>query len=250
MAEADEFIKYAHECFIKYGTDPGKLPEQMRIACQRGAESLEKQNRLETDRITAQEPFHKIGTYSNMTGEDYRRNKLGDIERERRPYMLRAVELVEKWHPGIDQGFYLWGNVGSGKSRLLRGLCLKWSEKHRWCQFWPVGKLMVKFKEFDRGSEHLTAFRNSLLKADILVIDDLGSEYATEFVQTELLHLIDARTNLPGSLHISSNIPPNEVKDAYGIRFSDRLKQLTKPIAVKDESYRGTATDTEEFWHG
>lgn len=250
MALADEFIKYAYECFEKYGTDLEKLPEQMRLACLRGAASIAKQGRLEADRVASKEPFHVIGTYSNMTGEDHRTNSLGDIERERRPYMAAALEKVEKWHPGINKGFYFYGNVGSGKSRLLRGLCLKWAGKHHTCQFWPVGKLMSKFKEFDKGSDHMRAFRKSLLTADLLVIDDLGAEYTTEFVQTQLLHLIDERINLPGTLHVSSNIPPPDVEEFYGTRFFDRLKQMTKSMPIFDSSYRGNATQTEEFWYG
>jgi DNA replication protein DnaC len=214
---------------------------------ERGEKSIEKINRKEAERIAGLIPFHIIGAYSNMTTHDFENNKLEDIDREKRPYMAKALDKVQSWTPEVKKGFFLYGEVGSGKSRLLRGFCLKWARNHKTCQFWPVHDLIRKFKEFDMGTAHQKAFRRQLTHCDILVIDDFGAENTTDFVQGELLSIIDERCNRAGSLHVTSNIGPTEIADQYGIRIFDRMRMMTRSMKLIDGSYRGQVKK-DDFW--
>lgn len=214
----------------------------------KGAISIDDQKRRTEADIAKNEPFHLVATYSNLTltREDFKRCRLEDLQREHRPHTAEVMQWIPDWNPEtVTQGFFLYGGVGSGKTRILKGLGIKWAQKHKTVQFWPVPALMRKFKEFDMGSKYQNAFRKRLVDADILIIDDLGAENTTDFVRTELLSIIDDRTQRNGSLHISANMGPGEISRIYGDRMLDRLRQLTKSFLVNDPSFRGKP---DGFW--
>jgi DNA replication protein DnaC len=226
-------------------------PQWFLDACERGRKSIERIEREEHEKTAQKVPFHMIGAYSNLKRHDFETSKLEDLSREKRPYLQAALKKVEKWSPKIRKGFYFYGNPGSGKTRLLKGLGLKWALKGVTVQFWPVTELIAAFKKFDLGSAQMDAIRKKIVEAQILILDDFGTEGTTEFVSGELLRIIDERSSrYPGSLHISSNMHPKMIGDEYGLRITDRLKDLVQSMELNDPSYRGKTRedDTGKFW--
>lgn len=233
---------FTEEMISKYTEPEQKIIRRMI----RGAVSIDGKKKSAESAIAKNEPFHLVATYSNLTREDFKRCRLEDLQREHRPHTAEVMQWIPDWNPEtVTQGFFLYGDVGSGKTRILKGLGLKWARRHKTVQFWPVPALVRKFKEFDMGSEYQNAFRKKLVEADILIIDDLGAENTTEFVRTELLSVIDERTQRKGSLHVSANMAPGKIREIYGERMLDRLKHLTKSFLVDDPSFRGKPDD---FW--
>lgn len=219
-------------------------------AAARGAASIDRVTKQEHLDISRRVPFHMIGTYSNLTPKDFESCRLADLDREHRPHLNKVLPKVHGFTPDIRKGFYFHGRPGSGKTRLLKGLCIKWALKGVSCQFWTVPGLIAVFKKFDLGSARLDFIRKQIIDAEILVLDDFGTEGTTEFVEGELLRLIDDRAGRDGSLHISSNIPPQELAENYSPRVLDRLKQLVVSVQLDDASIRGRASNkaTDDFW--
>ena len=64
---------------------------------------------------------------------------------------------------------------------------------------------------------------NSLLKCDLLVLDDLGSEFSTEFTRTCIYNLFNSRLLAGKPVIISTNMTIDEMIESYSQRFVSRL---------------------------
>ena len=61
------------------------------------------------------------------------------------------------------------------------------------------------------------------MNADLLIIDDLGTEFITQFTVSCLYNLINTRQNKGLSTIISTNFSPDEISRKYEDRLYSRL---------------------------
>ncbi|MFR4563350.1 MAG: DNA replication protein DnaC, partial [Anaerotignum sp.] len=64
-----------------------------------------------------------------------------------------------------------------------------------------------------------------LLEADLLIIVDLGTEFATLFTASELFRLINDRKLKNKSVIISTNLNPEDITNQYSDRITSRLRE-------------------------
>ncbi len=71
---------------------------------------------------------------------------------------------------------------------------------------------------------------DTLLSSDLLILDDLGSEFTTSFNSSVIYNIINSRLNLCKPTIISSNIGFNELSKRYDDRIVSRLTGSFLPI--------------------
>ena len=76
-----------------------------------------------------------------------------------------------------------------------------------------------------------------LLNVDMLVLDDIGTEYSTDWAKGELYKIINGRYNNGGALVVTSNYGKDELKarfgnDQTGERIVSRLTQMCEAIQI------------------
>ena len=84
---------------------------------------------------------------------------------------------------------------------------------------------------FDTLSRHLRYDRGSadgqdaeyLMTCDLLIIDDLGSEMATQYTNSELFYCLNERLSAERSMIISTNLKVNDLREVYTERIASRL---------------------------
>lgn len=64
---------------------------------------------------------------------------------------------------------------------------------------------------------------NSLLKCDLLILDDLGTEFPTDFTRTCIYNLFNSRLLAGRPVIISTNMTIDEMIEAYSTRFVSRV---------------------------
>lgn len=64
---------------------------------------------------------------------------------------------------------------------------------------------------------------NSLLKCDLLILDDLGTEFITDFTRTCVYNLFNSRLLAGKPVIISTNMTIDEMIEAYSTRFVSRV---------------------------
>ena len=72
--------------------------------------------------------------------------------------------------------------------------------------------------------EVCAAAQGLLAEAELLVLDDLGTELSTAFYQTALLDIINARLLAERPTIISTNLTPDEIGRRYARQIQSRLE--------------------------
>lgn len=136
------------------------------------------------------------------------------------------------------QGLLLHGGVGAGKSFYAACIANYLIDK-------GIPVLMTNFirisNTINERFEGRQSFIDSLSKYDLLILDDLGAERQSDFMNEQVFNIIDARyrTGLP--LIVTTNISFKEIGSAQDIKYSriyDRLIEMCYPIEIKGESRR------------
>ena len=157
----------------------------------------------------------------------------------------RVQEFADAW-PGTNagRGLLLIGPCGSGKTHLAVAALLEIIDSGK------SGRLL--FRNFQDLIQEIQASFDSddtptkseilrpLLEVDLLVLDELGSQKPSMFVQDILYYIINSRYNAQKTTIFTTNFS-DDLEDRIGSRLRSRLYEMAEEIklsAVPD--YRKT----------
>ena len=137
-------------------------------------------------------------------------------------------------------GLMLYGEPGNGKTHavscianylMLRGtptICVS------------INKMLERIKETysSYGKEGEETVLKSLSNADLLIIDDLGTEQKNEWSASRIYNIIDSRYRNSLPTIITTNININDLEDMYHKRTYDRLMEMCTPVVSDGKSIR------------
>lgn len=128
-----------------------------------------------------------------------------------------------------DKGAYFFGPPRTGKTFAACCIINHRAQKLKKSLFYTVSELMVELSNFqDQISRADVLYR--VKNVPLLVIDDLGAEYSTEYSASIVFDIVDYRysANLP--IVVTSNFRPAELNQAifgaYGERIARRLQEF------------------------
>lgn len=140
------------------------------------------------------------------------------------------------------------GNAGTGKTHLavsaLKGLIRKGVS----CLFVDFQDLLAEIRNsYDESSKsaELEILR-PVLAVDVLLLDDLGSQRTSEWMQDTVFHIINVRYNNKRPLLATTNLAMEPEKsssqetlqDRLGYRVVSRLYEMCTPIKLDGPDYR------------
>lgn len=139
------------------------------------------------------------------------------------------------------ESLLIWGNYGNGKSHLAAAVANSLRTFEKTVVFCSVPELLARIrstfnKAKDSESEH--EIMNALLKCDLLILDDIGSEKPTEWVADVLFRIIDGRYRKEAHVFYTSNLKPSLLEERLGGRIYDRILETTLPVQNRAPSYR------------
>ncbi len=153
----------------------------------------------------------------------------------------REIELVKKWRPSDRYGFWLQGPPGSGKSHLMASFVHRYVESVERVPlmvWWSVPFLFDQMtKDFGRDDRSEPTF-NETLHADVLFLDDLGTQQGKPWETERLFQIIDRRLNWELPTFVTTNLASGEVKSLLHERLASRLLGLCVPITLKARDRR------------
>ena len=140
---------------------------------------------------------------------------------------------------GRGKGLLLYGGVGTGKSYIAACIVNKIVSNDIPCRFTNFSRLAYELMgcEFGEKKEYL----DSLRRYKLLVIDDLGTERGTEFMNEVVFSVIDARQISQLPLIVTTNLTGDELKHPKNIhseRIFSRLFEMCIPVEVKGKDRR------------
>lgn len=159
-----------------------------------------------------------------------------------------AMRLTMEF-PAIDRGLLLMGTVGVGKTHLAVSILKGLTERGFNCLFYEFGTLLKEIQDSynpNTFSSELSVL-TPVLKADILVLDELGASKPTDWVRDTMAHVINSRYNDKKLTIFTTNYLDDRrrdgeevLEDRVGTRLRSRLYEMCKTVTIGGEDYRKT----------
>lgn len=180
--------------------------------------------------------------------KDIKNAKMKDIntlDKNRFPVIKWIKSFIENYEKGNStKGLYLNGNFGCGKTYLLSAMLNELAKKGKKVAIVYYPELLRSLKASFGDNDEYTSLFNTIKKAELLLLDDIGAETVTEWSRDEVLGTIlqyRMEENLP--TFFTSNLTIDELSEHLSVtsrevdlvkakRIIERIKQLTDDITM------------------
>lgn len=188
------------------------------------------------------EQENKLWTFSGLN-DGHRRmifeNFPDEQKRVNRELSLKAFQFANEYIPGSDmKGLYIYGGTGTAKTHLacailnrliFRKLRVLYVQAER--TFAALSDLY--FREKRDGLPTRSEILDKYISADVLVIDELGHENASESSVWALYTILNGREPERKPVIITSNFSPMELTEKYLNRATDETSRRTDALVSR-----------------
>jgi len=117
------------------------------------------------------------------------------------------------------------GPTGLGKTHLSLAIARQVIEAGFTVIYGSAPNLLGKLERerFARFGENTGEVEQALLACDLLILDDLGAEFATTFTQAAIYNIVNTRLMSARPVIISTNMNPAQLNERYGERVTSRI---------------------------
>lgn len=190
--------------------------------------------------------------YLDKTAKDFNWGIYGDHDPDAKTGRELANAFILNYHKWQQKGkgLYIYSNTkGTGKTYL--SFCLANEVMNRY----DVNVKFISVLDYldltKKGYSNMAdkEEKDSISKAKILILDDIGVEVSREWVNTTLYQLINYRYLNKLVTIITSNYPVEQLK--VDDRFKSRIDEMCLPLHIPEVSVRAMKTDKEnrDFIH-
>ena len=140
-------------------------------------------------------------------------------------FAYAACTAVAK-EPGKNYNpLFIYGPSGLGKTHLSAAIAREVSEKGHSVVYDTAGHIFAQFEQqkFTR-EEEADDHVERVLNCDLLILDDLGTEMVTTFVQSALYQIINGRLLEKKSTIVSTNLMPEAIAQRYSGQIASRIE--------------------------
>lgn len=139
----------------------------------------------------------------------------------------RAVDECRHFIDDFDnkpKNLFFYGNTGVGKTFLSNCVAKELLEQGYSVIYFTAFQLFDILSKgvFDRDADAIAAHQN-IFDCDLLIIDDLGTEFANSFTTSQLFLCVNERLLRQKSTIISTNLNLNQMIDMYSERTWSRI---------------------------
>jgi len=124
------------------------------------------------------------------------------------------------------ESLLFYGKTGLGKTFLCNSIAKSLLDRGNLVVYQTSFNILelLERRKFKKDSQPLDNFNYDMLfDADLLIIDDLGTEMGNTFTNTEIFNIINTRLLKSKKTIISTNLTPVEIRKIYSDRVSSRL---------------------------
>ncbi|MBQ8539786.1 MAG: ATP-binding protein [Ruminococcus sp.] len=181
---------------------------------------------------TACEELNKISPLSLSTFDSFkldyyseRTDKNGNVPYKRMSKIYDFCLDYAKSFKANSKGILMRGSTGLGKTHLSLAIANEVINKGYSVVYVSAPDILSKLERehFSYNYSSEEQLMQSLLDCDLLILDDLGTEFTTQFSSTAIYNLFNSRINLGKPIIISTNLDAKELEKAYSQRFISRV---------------------------
>lgn len=179
----------------------------------------------------------KLAKNQNFENFDFNFYKEGKERDNARKVYNDLKKFADNFNSQTDDCFLLVGDTGLGKTHLSTAVAVRVIEKGYDVTYETMQTMMDDFAENQfRGasSDNVQKYYD----ADLLIIDDMGSELTNQFTVSVLYNLINQRSNKYKPTIISTNLSQVELREKYADRITSRIFGTYRPLVFKGTDIR------------
>ena len=166
--------------------------------------------------------------------EKYSDEVIPEIKISPRFHMKNVLDFCRNYAENFSlksSGIFMFGQTGLGKTHLSLAIADAVTKKGYDVCYTPAQNAMNRLEKehFGKGNDE-GDYIDELLGADLLILDDLGTEFSTSFTVAQIYNIINTRIIDKKPTIISTNLTPDEIEGKYSQRLSSRLIGSFTPI--------------------
>ena len=161
-------------------------------------------------------------SFDNFDLEWYRNN---DEVYKRMSATLEAAKKYVEDFPSKMGNLLILGNTGTGKTHISTSIAREIIAKGFSVLYDSAENILLDFEadKFKSGYGPHDSKSEKYMECELLIIDDLGTEFASQFSTVSLLNLINTRQNKGLATIISTNLGAEELAGRYDGRIYSRI---------------------------
>ena len=142
--------------------------------------------------------------------------------------MKMNFDIAKKYADGFGKGsdnLLLMGKTGTGKTHISTAIAREVIKKGFDVIYDTTQNIISDFEtdRFKNAYSQAEPKAEKYLECDLLIVDDLGTEFVTPFTVSTIYNLVNTRQNRGLSTIISTNLSPDELSRRYEDRICSRL---------------------------
>ena len=153
---------------------------------------------------------------------DYYPDGAGTSPRRRMESVLNYCKTYATDFSRRSPSLLLYGKTGLGKTHLSLAVAGKAVESGYGVIYTSAQNLFNKLEKEKFGRSDGNT-EETILDCDLLIIDDLGAEFTTQFTVSALYNIINSRELEGKPTIISTNLTPEQLTSAYSERIASRI---------------------------
>lgn len=181
---------------------------------------MQKKSNISADKMHSFDKFD-ISLYSDITDNQY-----GLSPRENAKNIYETAVRYAGFDSSISKQLLFYGSTGLGKTFTSECIAREFIKKGKDVYYTSAPKLFSVFEDYKFG-RNTTAEAKRIIDyistVDLLIIDDLGTEFRTQYIDSILFDIINTRTNENQHMIISTNLNPLQLEATYSQRISSRI---------------------------
>ena len=157
-----------------------------------------------------------------------------DLPRENMVNISSICEgFVSNFKENNEENLLFYGTTGLGKTFMCNCIAKALLDKNKIVIYQTAFKILeiIERRRFGRDENRFDDFQyNLLFDADLLIIDDLGTELSNAFTNAEVFNIVNTRLINGTKTIISTNLTPKEISETYTDRVFSRVLEKFIPL--------------------
>lgn len=179
------------------------------------------QRSLAYERLNSSAPLGRC-TFDSFSLEYYKNDSRALRQME---HILQVCKSYAEKFRADSPSLLFKGGTGLGKTHLSLAIAGAAIEKGFGVIYGPAQSFAVALEKerFARQEEEGGDTNSQLLSCDLLILDDLGTEFPSSYVNAALYDIINSRMLCGKPTIISTNLTMKELEERYSERFASRI---------------------------
>ena len=150
-------------------------------------------------------------------------SRLGVSPKKRMSEILEYCKCYAEDFSPDSESLYMHGATGLGKTHLSLAIANVVAEKGFRVIYDSAQNLLSSLEKEKFSYSNSGEREKEVLECDLLIIDDLGSEFSTQFTTAAVYNIVNTRNNRSKPVIISTNLTDTELEAKYSQRITSRI---------------------------